>query len=272
MDPLCPLRCRFGEAFRGWGTTGGIRFAPIDGGAHWRVGCCGAQPECITLAPVCSLHGRMQEPGSWVPPRSSPRPCWNSLFRSPARCPSGAPSLRGSAWSRCCWPSSRRAASTARAPCGAAFSSPISRAFSGTWATATGSATPWPSMATCPPSFPYCCCSDTAWSSASTSASSASVLRSSEGPAAAHAGRWPPRRSCGPASSSPPPASPAFPGTSWATRKSTMLWSTSLPPGPASTASASFWSPSMRSSPAACFSTAAPAAARGASPVSSRWL
>ena len=80
----------------------------------------------------------------------------------------------------------------------------------------------------------------------------------------ARAGPWLPRPSCGPDWNWPPRASPAFPGTSSATPRWITPWSTSLLPGPVSTASALCWSRSTPSLPAACCSTAAPAAAPGA--------
>ena len=88
-----------------------------------------------------------------------------------------------------------------------------------------------------------CCCSASAWFWGSTLASSAWALRWCAAPPAARGWRWPPRPFCGPRWNWPPRASPAFPGTSSATRRWTTRWSTSLPPGPAFTASALCWSP-----------------------------
>src|ERR1700734_44667 len=91
--------------------------------------------ECITLAPVCAETGRRGEL------RSFPPVCWSYLFPSPVRCRRGAASSPGSGWFRCCGLFCRSMWPISAIRCARHFSSRTFAAFSGTWATATGSTT-----------------------------------------------------------------------------------------------------------------------------------
>ena len=99
------------------------------------------QPECFTLAPVCN---RLLHPGagSRGPRRGFPRACSSCPFPSPGPCLRGAPSLRGLPWCRCFGPFSLPRILPALILFAVLSSSPTFAASFGTWAIATGFATP----------------------------------------------------------------------------------------------------------------------------------
>ena len=140
----------------------------------------------------------------------------------------------------------------AAARCAAPFCSPISAACCGTWATATGFATPCCATATCRRLLRRCCCWATAWCWGSTSVSSVWASCWCARPPAARGWRWPPRPSCGPRLELAAARITSVPWDQLGYSQVDNAWSISSRPGPASTASVLCWLPSMRCSPAAC--------------------